>query len=134
VKIETLCQILDTASFVPITPEFMRDETLEKIRSVGGRIVGRWDIRSPEFLFGTIGMLVGFLLFGFAYMHMNKTDFANLAQHAGMLVMGSVITVAIILFVMIGRLIQIAAVRSRMFYLGAVTFFISRALNIWFGI
>jgi hypothetical protein len=39
-----------------------------------------------------------------------------------------------LLFMFIGQLVEIAAVRRRLFYLGAVIFLPSRALSIWLGI
>jgi hypothetical protein len=79
-KIDTVCQILDTVSFVLITPEFMRDETLGKIRSVSRRIAKRWNLRFPDFMPGLIAIPLGLLCFGLAYMYAPNPG--TLAQNA----------------------------------------------------
>ena len=130
--IGTVCQILDTVSFILITPEFMRDETLARIRSVSGRFASWWwsfDQRKwykrPLALMVVAASVLGWglVFFGVYY----------LPYITPLTIVPLLIVFLTVLLTLCAKVVETAAVRRRMFFLGAATFFVSRGLSIWFG-
>ncbi len=128
-NIEQLTQILDTVSFVMVTPEFMRDDTLHRIQMWSGKVVSSFSSKGlvlPAVVFYPVVATVFWLV-------VRWNILPGLPVAEDIKIWGLIAIVPVVVFVYGVAGVYIIAVRRRLFYLGALVFFGSRVLAIWFA-
>jgi hypothetical protein len=135
INIEITTEVMDTISFILVTPEFLRTETLSSVRNFLTNIT---DYLSDKIwpYFGLIYLLT-VSIFGGPMVFFDITPFSLLESHR---VVENIIGILLLLVFFVGVTLGVTHltliitkslfIRQAMFVMGAILFFLARAISV----
>jgi hypothetical protein len=142
-NIEELSQILDAASFILVTPEFLGEARLDKFRLTLGKYSDKISYgffafeqgqSRREYITAILTQIIGTFVFAVIFWLVAEKDvwWAVLTKLvAGFMVFSGVVTFTASMIAVFLIAVQNLAVRGILFAIGSLTFFTARAIMFW---